>query len=524
MVKKSNCASGAEELGTGLELKPLSIAELIAGLELGALLAPGLASRPVTGVHFDSRRIEPGWLFFAFAGANFDGRSFAHKALEAGASAIVSELAPLPGLENNWIQVHHARKALALISRRLFEDPTRNALALFGVTGTNGKTTTTYILASILEAAGFETGLFGTIEYRIGRHILHSINTTPESVELYEHFAHLMAESSRPPAVAMEVSSHALSLGRVWGMHFAAAIWTNLTRDHLDFHGTMDAYFEAKCELFRGQDASPPQIAAINFDDEFGCRVPVASSTQLWSYALRETSPPSTVRAINILAGFDGVSFDLISPAGTSKIHSPMLGDVNIANILAAATAALGHGIPIETVRQGIEKCPSVPGRFERVDVGQPFLTIVDYSHTDDAIRNAIRVARALNPSRIITVFGCGGDRDRSKRPLMGVAAAEGSDYVVLTSDNPRSEDPIDIMNDALVGLRRFDTPLTVEPDRDKAIHKAIGMARPGDIVILAGKGHEDYQIIGKTKFPFDDRIVARRALALLGYEKGVTA
>ena len=191
-----------------------------------------------------------------------------------------------------------------------------------------------------------------------------------------------------------------------------------------------------------------------------------------------------------------------------------MLGDVNIANILAAATAALGHGIPIETVRQGIEKCPSVPGRFERVDVGQPFLTIVDYSHTDDAIRNAIRVARALNPSRIITVFGCGGDRDRSKRPLMGVAAAEGSDYVVLTSDNPRSEDPIDIMNDALVGLRRFDTPLTVEPDRDKAIHKAIGMARPGDIVILAGKGHEDYQIIGKTNTHFDDREVALQALA----------
>ena len=235
---------------------------------------------------------------------------------------------------------------------------------------------------------------------------------------------------------------------------------------------------------------------------------------------MRESSPPSTVRAINIQTGFAGVGFDLVTPQGTFQIHSPLLGEFNVANILAAATAALGHGIPMEAVREGIEKCPSVPGRFERVDVGQPFLIVVDYSHTDDAIRNAIRAARALNPARVITVFGCGGDRDRSKRPLMGVAAAEGSDYVVLTSDNPRSEDPIDIMNDALVGLRRFDTPLTVEPDRNKAIHKAIGMARPGDIVILAGKGHEDYQIIGKTKFPFDDRVVARRALAALGYEK----
>lgn len=503
-----------------MELKPHSIAELIAGLELEAPLVPGLASQLVGGAHFDSRRIEPGWIFFAFAGANFDGRSFAPLALEAGATAIVGELPPLPGLEHKWIQVSHARKALALICRRLFEDPTRNKIALFGTTGTNGKTTTTYLLASILEAAGFETGLFGTIEYRIGKHILSSVNTTPESVELYEHFSNLMAGSSRPPAVAMEVSSHALSLGRIWGMHFAAAIWTNLTRDHLDFHGGMDAYFEAKCELFRGQDADPPKVAAINFDDEYGRRVPVAASSQLWSYALRESSPPSTVRAIDIHNGFDGVSFDLVSPVGTCRIHSPMLGDVNIANILAAATAALGHGIPLAAVREGIEKCPSVPGRFERIDVGQPFLTIVDYSHTDDAIRNAIRVARALNPSRIITVFGCGGDRDRSKRPLMGVAAAEASDCVVLTSDNPRSEDPIDIMNDALVGLRRFDTPLTIEPDREKAIYKAIGMARPGDIVILAGKGHEDYQIIGKTKFPFDDRVVARRALAALGYEK----
>jgi UDP-N-acetylmuramoyl-L-alanyl-D-glutamate--2,6-diaminopimelate ligase len=507
-----------------LNLTPRTIAELLEGIALAAPLPAGLATSVCTGIHFDSRRISSGFLFCAFSGANLDGRTFAAAALSAGAIAILSDMPPLPGLENSWIQVLHLRRTLALVSRHLFEDPTRKNVALFGVTGTNGKTTTTYLLASILAAAGYNTGLFGTIEYRIGNRVLSSVNTTPESVELYGHFAELLAESNANPAVAMEVSSHALTLGRVWGMHFSAAIWTNLTRDHLDFHGDMEAYFAAKCELFTGQDTTPPEVAAINFDDEYGRRVTVAPTSALWSFALRESSPPTKVRALNIKTGFDGVTFDLVSPFGTQQIHSPMLGDVNVSNILGAASAALGHGISLDAVRQGIENCASVPGRFERVDAGQPFLTIVDYSHTDDAIRNAIRVARALKPARVITLFGCGGDRDRSKRPLMGQAAAEASDYVVLTSDNPRTEDPIDIMNDALVGLRRFDTPLTIEPDREKAIHKALSIARPNDIVILAGKGHEDYQIVGKTKHPFDDRVVARRALAALGYEKGVPA
>jgi UDP-N-acetylmuramoyl-L-alanyl-D-glutamate--2,6-diaminopimelate ligase len=501
-------------------LNQCTIAELFEGIALAAPIAAELATRVSTGVHFDSRRIAAGHLFFAFAGVNVDGRSFAAKALEQGAVAVVSELPPLPGLENIWIQVAEARKALATLSSRFFDDPTRKRLSLFGVTGTNGKTTTAYLLASILKAAGFHTGLFGTIEYRVGDRILSSVNTTPESIELYEHFNQLLSDGQPQNAVAMEVSSHALTLGRVWGMHFAAAIWTNLTRDHLDFHGTMEAYFEAKCQLFLGQGTTPPAVAAINFDDEHGRRVPVSPDTALWSFALKPNSPATTIRAINIRAGFDGVSFDLVTPYGTQPITSPMLGEVNVSNMLGAAAACLGHGISLEAVRAGILSCSSVPGRFERVDSGQPFLTIVDYSHTDDAIRNAVRVARALKPQRVITLFGCGGDRDRSKRPLMGAAAAESSDHVVLTSDNPRTEDPLDIMNDAMVGLRRFDTPLTVEPDREKAIHKALAMARPGDVVILAGKGHEDYQIIGKTKHPFDDRVVARRALAALGFEK----
>jgi len=500
-------------------LNPIQIADLVAGIALRAPLAPALAVRVAVGAHFDSRRIEKGWIFFAFAGANVDGRDFALRALEQGAVAVISELPPLPGLEADWIQVAEARKALALVARRLFEDPTRNNLALFGVTGTNGKTTTAYLMASILEAAGLHTGMFGTIEYRLGNRTFHSVNTTPESVELYEHFAELMAGGGGNSAVSMEVSSHALALGRVWGFHFAGAVWTNLTRDHLDFHGDMESYFAAKCELFAGQDTPPPAVAAVNFDDAHGRRIPVQPETKLWSYALRQDSPPTTVRAVNIQAGFDGVAFDLVSPLGRHEFKSRMVGDFNVSNILGAATVMLGHGLPLDAVRAGIENCASVPGRFESVDAGQPFLAIVDYSHTDDAIRNAIRVARALKPSRVITLFGCGGDRDRAKRPLMGAAAAESSDYVVLTSDNPRTEDPIDIMNDALVGLRRFDTPHSIEPDREKAIRLAINMARPGDIVLLAGKGHEDYQIVGKIKYPFDDRVVARRALASLGYE-----
>lgn len=505
-----------------MNLTPKTIDELLQGLALAATPALSLVTRLVSSVHFDSRRITNGGLFFALAGANFDGRNFAAQALAAGAVAIVSELPALPGLEDSWIEVREARKALATIASRLYNNPTLKDIALFGVTGTNGKTTTAYLLASILNAAGHNTGLFGTIEYRIGQRILSSVNTTPESIELYEHFAELMTATN--PAAAMEVSSHALALGRVWGMHFRAAIWTNLTRDHLDFHGDMESYFAAKCELFRGQDTAPPEVAAINFDDAYGSQVPVSPESRLWSFALRPSSPPTTIRAVNIRPGFDGVAFDLVTPFGERQIQSRMLGEINVSNMLAAAAATLGAGFPLVTVKAGLENCHSVPGRFERVDAGQPFLTIVDYSHTDDAIRNAIRVARELNPSRVITLFGCGGDRDRSKRPLMGAAAAEASDYVVLTSDNPRTEDPITIMNDALVGLRRFDTPHTIEPDREKAIYKALSIARPRDIVILAGKGHEDYQIIGKTKHPFDDRVIAQKALASLGYEREVHA
>jgi UDP-N-acetylmuramoyl-L-alanyl-D-glutamate--2,6-diaminopimelate ligase len=499
---------------------PRPIAELFASVPLAAPLDAALAATRVSGLQFDSRLVQPGDLFWAFIGANFDGRVYAPQALAAGAVAIVSEH-PAPGdFTGPWIHVQHARRSLALASRAFFHDPTSSRVALFGVTGTNGKTTTAYILASILEAAAFLTALFGTIEYRIGSEKLDSVNTTPESLELYRHMARLEAMAPEPGAalaVAMEASSHALALGRIWGLTFRGVVWTNLTRDHLDFHGDMESYKQAKFELFRGQDAPPPAFAAINADDPVAQEIPLASETQAWTYALHADAQ---VHARDIDSTFAGARFILEYPGGSFPVETGLLGDINVLNILGAAAVTLRAGLPPAAVARGIANCGSVPGRFEPVDQGQPFYVVADYAHTDDALRNVIRVARALNPKRLITLFGCGGDRDRAKRPLMGSAAASLSDYVVLTSDNPRTEDPIAILNDALVGVRRHDTPHIVEPDRAKAIRKALEQASPGDFVLLAGKGHETYQILGKTKYPFDDREVARQALAALGYSR----
>jgi UDP-N-acetylmuramoyl-L-alanyl-D-glutamate--2,6-diaminopimelate ligase len=451
-------------------------------------------------------------------GTNFDGRSFAPQALAAGAVAVVSEAPPLPDFSGTWIQVPHARKAMALLARKLYLDPAQSTVKVYGVTGTNGKTTVSYLLASVLEAAGYTTALFGTVEYRIGKKKLESINTTPESVDLYRYFGELLESAGGDPvAVAMEASSHALALGRIWGLHFHGAVWTNLTQDHLDFHGSMENYKAAKFELFRGQDAPAPSFAAVNHDDETGRELPLSPATAAWSFGLHS---PADVRARDISCGYEGTKFTVESPLGSFTMESALLGDINVSNILAAATVALRSGIAIEAVREGVRTCGVVPGRFEPIRKGQPFYVVCDYAHTDDALRNVLRVARALQPARIITVFGCGGDRDRTKRPLMGAAAAEASDYVVLTSDNPRTEDPLAILNDALVGISRYDTPYHVEPDRSAAIRHALSLARPGDLVLIAGKGHETYQIIGKTKIPFDDRLVAAGELDRMGYSK----
>jgi UDP-N-acetylmuramoyl-L-alanyl-D-glutamate--2,6-diaminopimelate ligase len=315
----------------------------------------------------------------------------------------------------------------------------------------------------------------------------------------------------------MEVSSHALELGRVYGLRFHTAVFTNLTRDHLDFHATMEDYFASKRLLFEGAGGPPPQAVVINRDDIWGRNLTPPASAQAFWYGL---GPEANVRARHISSNFQGLRFNVQHGSVRFQVQSRLIGKINVYNILAACGAALSYDIAPEAIAQGIASCQAVPGRFERIDEGQPFVVVVDYAHTPDALRNVISIARQLGPKRVITLFGCGGDRDRAKRPLMGQAAAELSDFVIVTSDNPRSEDPLAIINDALVGVRRQDTPHVVAPERAAAIHRAMTEARPGDMVILAGKGHETYQVLSDRTIPFDDRQVARDVLRSFGYRK----
>ena len=476
-------------------------------------MAPELAGADIGGLEYDSRRVGEGFLFFAFPGSRADGRRFAEDALARGAVAVVSESGCPPGPRvSRWIQVEHGRQALALAARNYYGKPDER-LGLTGITGTNGKTTTAYLIDSVLRAAGHTTALVGTIEYHLAGRVLPAVNTTPESLDLVRLFAEL--ERAGGTHATLEVSSHALALGRVYGLHFHTAVFTNLTRDHLDFHGTMENYFAAKQALLAGAGGAPPRFAVLNRDDEYARKLKVDAKTKAIWYGLGQEGD---LRARHISSGFHGLRFDVQYDKLRFAVKSPLIGRINVYNILAACGAGLSYGIAPETIARGIAGLGAVPGRFERVDQGQPFVVVVDYAHTDDALRNTIAVARGLNPKRVITLFGCGGDRDRSKRPLMGQAAAEASNFVVLTSDNPRSEDPLAIMNDALVGIRRVDVPHVVEPDRAAAIARALKEAREGDIVILAGKGHETYQVLKDKTIALDDRVVAREVLRGYGY------
>jgi UDP-N-acetylmuramoyl-L-alanyl-D-glutamate--2,6-diaminopimelate ligase len=495
-----------------MTLGKILLGEVLEDAGLVNVLAEDLARTRVTGLEYDSRKVEPGFLFFAFPGARADGRLFAQAAIDRGAIAVVSELPPPEGFRGSWIEVRHGRQALALAARTFYGKPDER-LFLTGVTGTNGKTTTTFLIDGVLRTAGKTTALVGTIEYRVAGRTLAAVNTTPESLDLYR-ILHTLEQAGGTHAT-MEVSSHALALGRVYGMTFHSAVFTNLTRDHLDFHGTMENYFAAKRLLFAPERAPSPRWAIVNADDPRSADLNPAGETLRYGFGA-----DADLKASELRTDFGGLHFTVEHKGEKLRLASPLMGKINAYNILAASGAALSYGLDWKTIAAGIAECRQVPGRFERVDEGQPFLVVVDYAHTDDALRNVIAVARELDPERVITLFGCGGDRDRTKRPLMGMAAGEASDFVVLTSDNPRSEDPIAIMNDALVGLRRFDTPHVVEPDREKAIRAAIREAGPGDLVILAGKGHEPYQVLGDRVIHFDDREVARAVLRELGYGK----
>jgi UDP-N-acetylmuramoyl-L-alanyl-D-glutamate--2,6-diaminopimelate ligase len=408
--------------------------------------------------------------------------------------------------------VPDARKALATIGSNFFGHPAEK-LQLVGITGTNGKTTTSFLLNSIVRATGHSSGLFGTIEYRTPQGIQPATTTTPESLDLQGFLAQVV--KGEGTHAVLEASSHALALDRLWGCHFAAAVFTNLTRDHLDFHHTFEDYFAAKRLLFEGTGAGAPDTGVINMDDAYGQRL-VGLARRTITYGLTQGAQ---VTAKKFSLGFSGLEFSAETPQGKIEVRSRLVGRINVYNLLAAIATSVALGIPRAAIEEGIRQLESVPGRFERIDLGQPFLVIVDYAHTDDALRNLLATARELHPTgRIITLFGCGGDRDRSKRPLMGEAAGRLSQVVVLTNDNPRSEDPRNIINDAQVGLQRTSAKLLVEPDRARAIEMALDEARPNDIVLLAGKGHETTQVLKDRVLEFDDREVARKFLRLRGY------
>lgn len=468
----------------------------------------------VSGIGCDSRQITSGSIFFALRGGKQDGNRFIRAALERGVGAVVTDV---EGIEVppsvSLLRVRDARQALARAANLFFDFPTRD-LRLVGITGTNGKTTTAYLVESIFRTTGECTGMIGTIEYRLADQIVQARNTTPESVDLQRMFAELRAQGCR--YAAMEVSSHALEMHRVDGCQFAVAVFTNLTRDHLDFHQTFENYFGAKKKLFLGADATPPPWAVLNVDDERGVTLVHESPSQKLRYAIRE---PADVRATAIEYSFEGLKITAETPRGLLHLDSLLVGETNVYNILAAVATAIAMDFDVETIQRGIHMLHSVPGRFEKISCGQPFAVVVDYAHTDDALRHVIQAARRLARQRVITVFGCGGDRDRTKRPLMGEVAGKLSDITILTSDNPRTEDPLRIIADAVVGLQRATHRYVVEPDRAKAIQMAIEEAHDGDIVLLTGKGHETYQVIGEQSIHFDDREVARTVLTQLGYD-----
>ena len=496
----------------------MTLREVLSGVKLRSELLEDEADRVVAGLEYDSRRVEKDFVFFAFPGSRVDGREFAHDAMARGACAVLSELPRPESFNSPWIEVKHGRQALAIAARNFYLRPDER-VAFTGITGTNGKTTTAYLIDAILRDAGRSTAMIGTIEYRLADELRKAVNTTPESLDVIRLAAEL--EQRGGTHLTMEVSSHALALGRVYGIHFHTAVFTNLTRDHLDFHRTMEEYAAAKRMLFVPSEGPAPRWVVLNQDDPVSNGMaPPEGSRVLW-YGLSENAQ---LAAANIRSGFDGLRFDLIYEGARQPVESALIGRMNVLNILAAAGAGVSYGLDLAAIARGVRACPPVPGRFERVDCGQPFSVAVDYAHTDDALRNVIQVARELtsqtNHGRVITLFGCGGDRDRTKRPLMGMAAAELSDFVVLTSDNPRSEDPLGIMNDVMVGLGRFDTPHVAEPDRAKAIRRAIEEAKPGDVVLLAGKGHETYQVLKDRTIDFDDRETAREILRSFGYEK----
>src|SRR6202167_477619 len=495
----------------------MTFQQLLDGAEVLSLSGdPGVSS-----VEYDSRRVKPGCAFVAMRGESSDGNRFIDQAIQTGAVAVVTDSAAEAQRPNvGWAVVQNGRRTLARVSANFYKKPAER-IAVTGITGTNGKSTTAFLLEAILTAAGRKSALIGTIEYHVAGKILPAPHTTPEALELNRIFNEALGNGATD--AVMEVSSHALAQERVYGVPFDVAVFTNLTRDHLDYHVTMEQYFAAKRVLFEGCGTDAPRAVVTNLDDEYGAKL-AEFSRKRSSVVLRYGWERGDFHAVRVDITPRGTRFDLVTPEQTVPLFSPLIGRVNVYNILAAVAACYARNCNLSAIARGVEALTHVPGRFQRVDCGQPFTVVVDYAHTDDALRNLTALARefvtrrGLN-ARVLTLFGCGEDRDRAKRPLMGEAAGRGSDFVVLTSDNPRSEDPIAIINDATVGLQRSGVKYSVQPDRRTAVALAIHEAAPGDIVLIAGKGHEKVQVTREGSIPFDDVEVARENLKALGYE-----
>ena len=477
----------------------ISISELLAGLDARALSS---VDAVVSGIAYRSNAVLPGDAFFCIPGFEVDGHTFAADAVARGAGALVAEH-EVEGISVPQFLVSSTRAALAFASAVFFNRPSRS-LKLVGITGTNGKTTTVYLLDAIFRAAGYRTGLIGTVETRIADERQASSRTTPESPDLEGLLARM--RDGGVSAVSMEVSSHAIDLNRVDSIEFAVVAFTNLTQDHLDYHHTLEAYFSVKRRLFTEFVAG---ARVVNIDDPLGAKI----AAEVDGVLTVGRAAQADVRAEAEHSTATGTTFTLLTPEGSSVVRLPLAGSYNVSNALVAAGCALSVGIALDGVVAGLESAPQVPGRLERIDLGQPFAVVVDYAHTPDSLAKSISAVREVTEGRVIVVFGCGGDRDPGKRPVMGASAGASADHVIITSDNPRSEDPVGIILQVEDGLRDTTADYEVEVDRRAAIRRALCLARPGDAVLIAGKGHEDYQIFADRTVHFDDREVAREEL-----------
>ena len=486
----------------------------------GEILAvKGSLDRPISGLVIDSRRVVPGTLFFALPGRRADGASFIDEAVSRGAVAIVTQKMPaLPPAKVTFIQVADARAALASVAQRYYKFPDRE-MNVVGVTGTNGKTTVTHLIKHLLNGDQ-RVGLLGTISYDLGARTVPSFRTTPEALDIYGMMAQMRDAGCRH--AVMEVSSHGIDQQRVRGLQFGAAVFTNLTRDHLDYHKTLEAYFDVKTRLFTGGTGAAPKVSAINIDDAYGERLAEKVRTDVTDTTVITygENPKAQVRAENVTLNFKNTTFRLVWPGGTHDVDSPLIGRYNVSNLLAAIATAWGLGRDPVVFLPRLRSFKGVPGRMERIDEGQPFNVLVDYAHTDDALRNALGMLRAITPGRLLVAFGCGGNRDRTKRPLMTKAVQEFADFAFATADNPRTEAIAQIFEDMRGGVTAPEKITWIE-DRRRAISLALDMCKPGDCLLIAGKGHESYQEFADTVFPFDDRQVARELIGIKALKTG---